>query len=212
MKNISIVVADRLPIIRTSFRRFLDDVNDIELVGEAGDSETAQRLCKQNQPTVLLLDVSLLGPSAIETVAFVQENCPHTKILIFTSDFDACQCGCLVEMGVAGYILKHDTVQNMLEAIRAAAQGQTWFSQSVIKTLLWPKESTSSETEATSLTEQQLKILQLMASEKTDKQIAKVLHVSPRTVRKYSSCLYHKLGVRTRTGAVAEALRRGFIE
>jgi DNA-binding NarL/FixJ family response regulator len=211
MKKISIVIADKHPIVRRGFQQLLTQVNDIELVGEAGDGETAQRLCKENQPTVLLLDVSLPGPSAIDTVAFVQKNCPHTKVLIFTSDFDVCQMRCLVEMGIAGSLLKTEVSQNLLEAIRTLGEGQTWFSQSMMKAL-WAKESTSSETEATSLTEDELEILQLMASEKTDEQIAKCLHVSSRTVRNYSGNLYDKLSVSTRTGAVAEGFRRGLIE
>ncbi len=212
MKKISVVYADDHPLVRDGIRNTLLKVNDIELVGEATDSAAAQRLCDFYQPTVLLLDINMPGPTVSQTVKEVQENCPQTKILILTAHDDATNVRTLVDAGVAGYMLKDEATQKVVEAIRAVAEGRTWFSQRVMSTLLQPQIQKPDPTPKITLTEREHEVLQLMIAGKSDKEIGQTLHISARTVSNYLRRVYDKLRVNTRVQAAVRAVRLGLVD
>ncbi len=105
------------------------------MVGEAADGYEAQRLSRELEPDVLLLDLNMPGPSAFETVAYLHEHCPQVKVVMPAAYDDDTYVHGLVAAGVAGYVLKDEIEEAVVRAIRTVTQGDTWFSRSVVEKL-----------------------------------------------------------------------------
>jgi DNA-binding NarL/FixJ family response regulator len=201
---IRVLIADDHPLIRAGLGSTLASEPDILLVGEASSGEEAQRLCQDQRPDVLLLDLRMPGPSALETVACLRQYCPETKVLMLTAYDDEAHVHWLVEAGVAGYLLKDEAPATVVQAIRAVMDGGAWFSGRVAEKL-----ARSGETPA--LTRREQEVLRLVVLGKTDQQIGLELDLAERTVRYYLQKVYEKLGVNTRVGAAVQAVERGWI-
>lgn len=210
--SIRVLLADDHPLLRTGLRAALAPEDDIALVGEAADGREAQRLAQELQPDVLLLDVSMPGPPAFETVAHVREHCPATKVLIVTAYDNPALIQGMLAAGVAGYLLKDEPNAVVVQAIRIVAQGGTWVSRPVLEVLVQPKSAGVVEEEAPALTDQELDVLRLMVTAKGDAEIGQALNLSERTVRRYLRSVYNKLGVNTRVEAAVRAVQLGLVE
>jgi len=136
--SIRVVVADDHPLIRAGLQSSLTSETDLRVVGEAASGEEAQRVCEAHQPDVLLLDLRMPGSPALETLAYLRQHSPHTRVLMLTAFDDEAHVRGLVEAGVAGYMLKEEAPVTVSEAIRAVMQGCIWFSQSVAQMLAQP--------------------------------------------------------------------------
>lgn len=202
---ISIVIADDHPLIRSGLQSSLTSETGLRVVGQAANGEEAQRLCEDHQPDVLLLDLRMPGPSALETLAYLRQHSPHTRVLMLTAFDDEAHVRGLVEAGVAGYMLKEEAPTTVSEAIRAVMQGCTWFSQSVAQKLAMPTESTT-------LTQREQEVLRLLAHGETNQKIAEELCVAEITVRFHLRNIYSKIDAGTRAQAVRWAMQHGMGE
>ncbi|HBY97028.1 MAG: response regulator transcription factor [Ardenticatenaceae bacterium] len=209
---IRVLLADDHPLLRTGLRAALAPEDDIALVGEAADGREARRLAQELQPDVLLLDVSMPGPPAFETVAHVREHCPATQVLIVTAYDNPALIRGMLAAGVAGYLLKDEPNAVVVQAIRIVAQGGTWVSRPVLEVLVQPKSAGVVEEEAPTLTDQELDVLRLMVTAMGDAEIGQALKISERTVRRYLHSAYNKLKVNTRVEAAVRAVQLGLVE
>ncbi len=207
MKKIRVLVVDNHPITQEGIYSILEDVPDLVPVGKVIADQDALTLAIQHHPDVLLLGMKTSGLSSVDLVRTLRQQCPHTRIIILNNACDKRLLPELTRLGIAGYILKNEPPDKIINAIRVVFQGNTWFSQSVITNLISePDEMTITN----GLTTKELIILQLVVSEKTDKEISQSINVSERTVRKYLRHIYDKLGVCSRAGACYEAGRRNY--
>jgi DNA-binding NarL/FixJ family response regulator len=133
---------------------------------------------------------------------------PETKTLILLHSSDEVCLHYLIEFGVSGCILKSDAPEKLIEAIQAAATGRKWFSPNLLPQLLQSRSSSQENR----LTKREVEVLQLVAAEKTDKEIALTLSIAEGTVRFHLENSNTRLGTMTRVGAVAEAIRCGIIQ
>ena len=200
-----VVIADDHPLIREGLQSSLATEPDLLVVGEAADGHETQRLCEDRQPDVLLLDLRMPGPSALETLGYLRQYSPHTRVLMLSAYDDEAHVRGLVEAGVAGYMLKEEAPASVADAIRAVVQGCTWFSQSVAQTLALPAESTT-------LTQREQEVLRLLARGGTNRKIAEELYVAEITVRFHLRNIYNKIHVSTRAQAVRWAMLHGLGE
>lgn len=122
---ITVLLADDHPLICIGIRTVLASAPCIALVSEVTDGHAAQRLCQELQPDVLLLDCSLPGSAAAETVTFVQTHCPATRILVLSDHSDSANVQPLLSAGVAGCVLKTEVPAMLIQAIRVVTQGGT---------------------------------------------------------------------------------------
>ena len=203
--SIRVVIADDHPLIRAGLQSSLTSETDLLVIGEAANGEETQRLCEDHQPDVLLLDLRMPGPSALETLDYLRQHSPHTRVLMLTAFDDEAHVRGLVEAGVAGYMLKEEAPATVSEAIRAVMQGCTWFSQSVAQRLAMPTESPT-------LTPREQEVLRLLAHGGTNQKIAEELCVAEITVRFHLRNIYSKIDADTRAQAVRWAMQHGLGE
>jgi DNA-binding NarL/FixJ family response regulator len=208
VEPIRVLLADDHPLIRAGLRAGLAAEPDFALVGEAADGHDALRLCREHRPDVLLLDLQMPGPSAVETVTAVHECCPGVRVLMLTAHSEAVYVRGLVAAGVAGYVLKDEAAELLVDAIRSVARGGTWFSRPVVAKLVQPHVPRA--TQEPSLTRRERQVLPLLAQGWDNARIASTLYLSEQTVRNYVSRLYAKLGVSSRAQAMAWAQRHGY--
>jgi DNA-binding NarL/FixJ family response regulator len=205
--TIRVLLADDHALVRDGLRAGLLAEPDLCLVGEAADGHEAQRLCLEHRPDVLLLDLNMPGPSPFETVTLLREQCPETRVLALTAYDDDAYVRGLVGIGIAGYVLKDETIRTLVDAIRTVARGDPWFSQRVVAKVVSSTAETPGTTEGFSLTDRELEILRLIVAGKTEQEIGQALGIAERTVRYALRRIYDKLEVNSRIEAVVQAVR-----
>ncbi len=203
--KIRVLLVDDHPLVRAGLRTTLTAKKELDLVAEAVDGYEARQLCLKHQPDVLLLDLNIPGPSAYETIAYLHEHCPATRVLILTAYDDDAYVRGMTAAGVKGYVLKDEAPETVTDAIRAVIKGGTWFSQTVVK------KQTRQKIEAPLLTERELQILSLIAQGLDNVQIAAELNLARQTVRNYVSRIYASLELHSRAEAVIWARERGLV-
>lgn len=207
---IRVVLADDHPIIRAGIRAEFINESDIVLLAEACNGKEAQEVCLQTEVDVLILDLSMPGPSARETVSLLRKERPRLSILILTAFDDAGYIRALVSMGVKGYVLKDEATEVIVDAVRTVYQGGQSFGPRVVEKMLAPAEPTTGA--PANLSAKEIKILMLLKDGCTTQKIAEKMAVAERTVRYYLEIIFQKLNVKNRTEAVAQAILNHWIE
>ena len=209
---IRVLLADDHALVRAGLRAALAPEDGITLVGEAASGHETLRMAAELQPDVLLLDVSMPGPPAAETVASLRAQCPETKVLVVTAYQSPALVRGLLAAGVAGYVLKDEPNAAVVNAVRVVAQGGSWVSRPVMETLVEPAPRAGAQPPSPALTEQETAVLRLMVAGNADAEIGHALHVSERTVRRHLRSIYDKLRVDTRVEAAVRAVQLGLVE
>jgi NarL family two-component system response regulator LiaR len=185
----------------------------MEVVGEAGDGEEAVKLATKLKPDVIVMDIAMPKLNGIEATKQIKALHPSTAILILTAyDYDQ-YIFALLEAGAAGYLLKGVQVREVIDAIRAVYAGESVLhpvvARRVVDRMVSPARR---ETEATELlSEREMEVLKLAATGVSNKEIARQLFLSPRTVQVHLGNIFSKLGVASRTEAILYGLRRGLL-
>ncbi len=201
--RIRVLIADGHPLIRAGLQSVLAGVPDMLVVGEAANGAEAQHLCQEQQPDVLLLDLHMPGPSALEMVACLFQHCPRIRVLILAASDDEADVPGLVEAGISGCLLTEEPPAAVVQAIRAVVQGGTWFSRQLAEKL-------ARHSELPALTQREREVLRLVVKGMTNVKVAQLLTISETTVKFHLTNLYRKLGVSTRAEAIAWVWQHGF--
>ena len=211
MGEIRVALADDHQLIRDGIRHALAKERNIILIGEAVDGGGAQQLCRDERPDVLLLDLNMPGPSAMETIAWSKEHCPQTKIVILTAHDEASVIRDVAEAGIAGYVLKDEATQTIVEAVHEVAAEGTWFSQAVVPKLIALRTTADNPT-IPKLTVREKEVLDLLLAGLTNDEIGHQLHIARRTVRYHTRNIYDKLGVNNRVEAAVRAVQLDLLD
>lgn len=206
---ITVLLADDHPLIRAGIRSILAVEEDICLVAEAMNGREVQDQAAKLKPDVISLDLRMPGPSPTELIAHVRQHSPKTKILVVTAYYDDASIRELVVAGASGFLLKDETSDKLVLAIRTVARGGYWFSPLAVSKLIDLDPDNTTQAVKRSLTPREREILGLVGRGWKNNHIARHLELSPQTVRNYISRIYSKLGVRSRTEAVAWAKEQG---
>jgi DNA-binding NarL/FixJ family response regulator len=207
-----ILLADGHYIVRQGIRRIFEAEPDMEVVGEANDGKEAVKLVQQLKPDVVLMEAQISKLDSIEVVKQVKAGHPDGRVLILTaSEEDEYIIG-LIAAGASGYLLKSAGGQELVQAIRSVRAGDFVCGEALAQKLFRRASRLPvAVSPAEHLTSRELEVLKLTADGMTNQAIASHLGIGERTVRQHLMNTYSKMGVTSRTEAVAKALREGWI-
>lgn len=211
---IRVVLADDHAVVRKGIREFLEAEGDIVVVAEASDGAQAVELVAEHLPDVAVLDIQMPGVTGIEATRRIRAEHPSVKVLVLTAYDDDPYVFALLQAGAHGYLLKTTDSSQLVEAVRAVQRGQpaldATITRKMIETMVGGRPPGAASA-AEALTERELEVLRLAARGLTNKAIAQALSISDRTVQGHLANIYAKMSVGSRTEAVTEALRQGWI-
>ncbi len=208
---VRLVVVDDQELFRGGLRMLLGLTDDIEVVGEAGDSEAAAALVAATAPDVVLLDVRMPGRSGIEACRTISAAAPHSRIIMLTASDEEADLYDAVKSGASGYLLKDSSIDEVAMAIRLVAEGQSLISPSMATKLLGEfKQMSRTDRPAVPvprLTERELEVLRLVAQGLNNREIGSQLFISQNTVKNHVRNVLEKLQLHSRIDAVMYAVR-----
>ena len=211
---IRVLVVDDHLIVREGLSLILETAEGIEQAGEAADGAEALRLCAELRPDVVLMDLRMPGMDGLTAIRRLAETQPQIAVIILTTyDEDDLMLQGL-QAGARGFLLKDTSRAALLDAIRAAARGQTLLSPAVMQRILTPAAvpaASASPAGPLDLTERELEVLRAAAQGQRTKEIAYALHITERTVKAHLASIYNKFGVDSRAAAIAVAAQRGLL-
>ncbi len=206
------MLVDDHPVVRKGTRELLDGEADLSVVGEVGSGQEAIVMARELLPDVILMDVSMPGMNGIEATKAIKAERPQQNVLVLTSYDDDAYIFALLEAGAAGYLLKNASEDELLGAVRAVAAGESALHPSVARKVLERFSATSTSTAPLdTLSPRELEVLRIAATGRTNKEIARDLDISPRTVQVHLANIFSKLDVGSRTEAVLIGIKRGWV-
>jgi NarL family two-component system response regulator LiaR len=206
---IRVLLVDDHAVVRSGLGAFLLAFEDLELVGEAGSGEEAVRLCQQLAPDVVLMDLVMPKMDGAAATRAIRERCPQIQVIALTSFKEKELVQGALEAGAIGYLLKNVSAGQLADAIRAAHAGQPTLSPEATQALV--QAATEAPAPGGDLTPREREVLALMVEGQTNPQIAEKLVVSLSTVKFHVSGILSKLGVGSRTEAVALAVKQNLL-
>jgi len=207
-ERITVVLADDHAVVRSALRMLLEDEPGIEVVAEAGDAESAVRYSGGHHPRVLILDINMPGGSGLAAIPEIRKQSPQTQIVMLTMQDETSAAREALQAGVLGYILKEAASDELVKAVRLAAEGKTYLQPELGARLAAEPEVASPD----DLSDRELEVLRLIALGHTNNEIAKRLFLSVRTVESHRAHIQQKLGMTSRSDLVRYALDRRLIE
>jgi DNA-binding NarL/FixJ family response regulator len=195
-----VLIVDDHPLFRNGLRQVIQSDSRFELAGEAGDGEAAWKLIQEKKPDVAVLDVNLPGLTGLEIARKIRDKKLRTRVIILTMLKEEDLINRALDFGVNGFVLKENAVEDILDAIAAAAAGEHYLSPAVSSYLV--RRRSRAEALAAhkpgldDLTKAERRILKLVAEKKTSREIAAELFISPRTVEAHRANISAKLDLR----------------
>ena len=208
-RRVRIVIVDDHAMVRSGLSAFLTVFHDVELVGEAASGEEALDLCARLQPDVVLMDLVMPGMDGVAATCAIREQCPRTQVIVLTSFGELPRVRAALEAGAISYLLKNVSADELASAIRGAVSGQISLSPEAARAFI--PSAADNGLGSTDLTETERRVLALMVEGQSNPQIADSLGTSLSTVKFHVSNILSKLGVSSRTEAVAQALRQHLV-
>jgi two-component system, NarL family, response regulator LiaR len=207
---IRVMLVDDHTMVRRGLATFLQVHDDLELVGEAGDGETALQVCAQVLPDVILMDMVMPDMDGVTATGIIRQRFPSVQVLALTSFKEERLVQDALEAGAIGYLLKDVSAEKLAQAIRGANAGRSTLSPEAAQVLV--QAATQTPPPGQDLTERERDVLALMVTGLNNTEISEKLVVSPSTIKSHVSHILAKFGVTSRTEAVALAVRHGLVE
>lgn len=210
IKTIRVMIVEDYRVVAQGLQAVLEDEPDLVVVGIAGSVAEAARLAARIQPDVALLDYRLADGSGVDAADVIRRTHPEIAMLFLSREESSIAQVSAIEAGASGYLLKSQSADEIVDAIRRAAEGEVLFSsRSLRQLLIWHREHLLAVDE---LTSREREILMLVADGLDNHRIAKQLGVRYGTVRSHMRSVVAKLEVHSKGAAVAKAIKLGILE
>jgi len=213
--KITVFLADDHTLVREGIKRLINSNDDMEVIAEADNGRDAIRIATKACPNVALVDITMPGLNGLETTKHLRKDCPNTQILILTIHTDEEYVFQALRAGAIGYVVKHAPAEDLYAAIRAAAKGESFMSPSISRVVIedYRKRIKDGEVdyEWENLTAREREILQLIAEGNTNKDVARLLNISVKTVETHRARIMQKLDIHDVTGLTKYAIRKKLV-
>jgi two-component system invasion response regulator UvrY len=206
---IRILLVDDHAVVREGYRRFLERSEDLRVVGEAEDADEGLRLWTRYAPDVTVVDLAMRGAGGMTLLMRVAERSPGARCLVFSMYEDAMVAQRALEAGACGYVTKSSQPEVLVQAVRMAHAGQVYLSADIVQGRVAMAEDAR---RMATLTAKEHEIFRLLAQGRSVVEIARLLHLSAKTVANQQSQIREKLGIATPAALVHLALRHGLID
>jgi DNA-binding NarL/FixJ family response regulator len=210
---IRVVLADDHALVRAGIRALLEKLPGIEVVGEADNGRQALELIKASSPNLILLDISMAELGGLEALPRIVKDFPSVKVLILSGHANEEYVLRALRCGAAGYMVKEAAAEELEVAIKAVAQGKTYLSPLVSRTVVdsYLDRAAGDKGPIEQLTARQREVLQLIAEGRNTKEIAGMLDISVKTVEAHRLQLMARLNIHDVAGLVRYAIRSGLV-
>jgi two-component system response regulator NreC len=206
-ETIRVVIADDHAVVRRGLRQVLDDEDGVEVVAEAPDLTSARRYVRGHRPDVLVLDLNLPEGLSLDAIPEMRTEFPDTKIVVLTMQSEPAYARQALASGALGYVLKEAAESELVEAVRRAAQGDTYLNPRLGARVA----SESPPGPPDGLSDRELEVLRMIALGHTNAEIAEQLYLSVRTVETHRAHIQQKLRLGSRAQLVHYALEHGLL-
>jgi two-component system response regulator NreC len=206
-RRLRVIVADDHVLMRHSLRKLFEAEGDVELIAEASELKAAVRQVRAHRPDVLVLDLRMPGGSSIDAIGTLREQAPGTRVVVVTMEDNPLFAQRALDAGALGFVVKDYADEELPQAVRAAARGERYVSPRLAARL----ESFQRALTDNDLTPREVEILRLIALGHTSVEVARMLHISSRTVESHRARIHNKLGLGSRAELVRYALGRGLL-
>jgi len=203
---IRVVIADDHRVVRVGLEQLLQTFDDVEFLGAGAGGEEAVALCAEHRPDVLLLDLSMPDVDGIEVTKRLRDASPGTRVVVFTSFSDRERIVQALDAGAVGYLLKDAEPEELHAAVQAASRGEAPITPRAAAVLLADRRERPAEV---ALTAREREVLALVVEGLANKQIARRMGISEKTVKGHLTNLFQRIGVADRTQAALWAERTG---
>ncbi|MBC2709621.1 MAG: response regulator transcription factor [Desulfosarcina sp.] len=212
-KAIRVFLADDHPLLRTGLRLSLDQIKDVELIGEAEDGFSAVEKIHADPPDVSLIDVDMPGLSGIGVIRLLRKSFPHMKILVLSTYNDDKYIHDAMQAGADGYVLKCIGIGELTKIIKSYWTGKPEISPYLVHLTTAPVtgDKKPASRESSDLTVRETEVLTAIAAGKGNKEIADMLYISLETVKSHAKHIFKKLKVKNRVEAARVAIERNVL-
>ena len=213
--SVRVLLVDDHDLFRTGLRNLLEE-QGVQVVAEASAGGEAVKIVRELAPDVVVMDLNMPGMNGVEATRHITALAPLTRVVVLTiSDQDADVMDAILA-GACGYLLKDSSIQELMRGIQAAAIGESLISPNIAAKVLQRIRATSASPEAaetirSELSEREVEVLKLIANGKDNADIARQLHISPKTVKNHISNILMKLQIENRIQAAVYAVRSGIV-
>jgi len=216
LENIKVVIVDDHPLVREGLRKILEMDKDIVVIDEAGDGQGAINVARKVKPDVVLMDINMPGTNGIEATRVIKREFPLIGVIALTIHEEEEYVLELVRAGVSGYVLKDIAPAKLVETIKTVARGHSVIDPSITNKIFGEITRLSRNRRARedweTLTEREMDVLKLIAQGRSNKEIARILTISEKTVKNHITNIFRKLQVDDRTQAVLFAIKHRLVE
>jgi two-component system, NarL family, response regulator LiaR len=211
--HIRLLIVDDHPVVRQGLVYVLDSKSGIEVIGEAKNGFEAIEKAIELMPDVILMDLVMPKMDGIDAIKEIKQKIPAQKILVLTSFIGDGKLIAAVKNGALGYILKDSPPEELIHAILEVAGGNLYLQEDVAKEFAYEMQrSPTRDSLHGDLTEKEMEILGLVAKGSSNKEIARMMNISPGTVRTHVSSILNKLALENRTQAAMYARQQGLVD
>ena len=204
---IKLILVDDHDIVRAGLKRLLENQDDINIMGDFGNGETAYKFIRKNEVDVIIMDLSMPGKGGIESTRQIKKHFPKINILILSMHDNSTMAQKVIDAGATGYILKNDIAEDLINAVYSVSNSESVFSKSIKKSL-----EDNSEDKFSKLNDKELEILKSLAIGNNLKNIASNLNISYKTAANYQTSIKQKLKLKTPIDLYQIAKDNGLVE